>query len=170
MAWRQAVYIEFCKRHNIPDPCGIQEGFKRVIACFIEKLMLDNNSCTATIHGYVEAVNVLFWLRYFDIPANLLDQANLCAKIIATWEKEENIANTQSPIKREMFATLLRMVKNSPVYSLETVVADWFTLIRITGLRCAEYQQKKNSIWQAWVPFWKTCHQRVHPNQLEILK
>ncbi len=32
--------------------------------------------------------------------------------------------------------------KKSPVDSIEMVVADWFTLIRITGLCCAEYAQK----------------------------
>jgi hypothetical protein len=104
--------------------------------------VLDNNYRAAIIRGYVEAVNILFQLQYFDIPANLSDQANLCTKIIATQEKEENIANTQSPITREMFATLPRTAKKSPIDSLEPVVADWFTFIRITGLRCAECTQK----------------------------
>ena len=36
-------------------------------------------------------------------------------------------------------------LKKSPVDSVKTVVADWFILIRITGLRCAEYAQKTQS-------------------------
>ncbi len=35
-----------------------------------------------------------------------------------------------------------RSSKKSPIDPVETVVADWFTLIRITGLCCAEYAQK----------------------------
>jgi hypothetical protein len=37
---------------------------------------------------------------------------------------------------------MLDLAKKSPVNSLETDVADWFTLIRITGLRCVKYAQK----------------------------
>ncbi len=33
--FRQAVYIEFCKNKNIPDPCGSQAGYERIVACFI---------------------------------------------------------------------------------------------------------------------------------------
>ena len=54
--FRQAVYIRFIKTHNIPDPCGSQSGYKRIIACFIEQLMFDHNSHSATVRGYVEAI------------------------------------------------------------------------------------------------------------------
>jgi hypothetical protein len=37
------------------------------------------------------------------------------------------------------------LAKKSTVDSIEAVVADWFTFIRITGLRCAEYAQKTQS-------------------------
>jgi hypothetical protein len=71
---------------------------------------------------------------------------SMCAKIISAREKEENIANQRSPITREMFATLLDSARRSESKdSIEAVVADWFTLIRITGLRCAEYAQKTQS-------------------------
>ena len=58
--FRQAVYIKFCKSKSIPDPCGNQPGYERIIACFIKQLMLDHNSCSATVRGYVEAINTLF--------------------------------------------------------------------------------------------------------------
>ncbi len=87
----------------------------------------------------------MFCLHHLDIPADLSDRANMCSRIILAWEREENIARQQSPITREMFSALLNLVKRLPVDSVETVVADWFTFIRITGLRCAEYAQKTQS-------------------------
>ncbi len=57
--FRQAVYIKFCKSKSIPDLCSNQPGYERIIACFIKQLMLDYNSCSATVRGYVEAINTL---------------------------------------------------------------------------------------------------------------
>ncbi len=107
--------------------------------------MLDHNSRSATVCGYVKAINTLFHLCHFDIPADLSDRTNMCFKIIHAREREENIARQRSPITREMFAALLELAKKSPVDSIEAVVADWFILIRITGLGCAEYAQKTQS-------------------------
>ena len=144
--FRQAVYVNFTKTHLIPDPCGNEPGYEYIIVCFIEKLMSDHNSRSKTLRGYVESINSLFRLRNFPIPGNLSDQAHMCAKIITAREKEENIANQRSPITREMFAALLDTASKSKcIDSLEAVVADWFTLICITGLRCAEYAQKTQS-------------------------
>ena len=94
---RQAVYIEFCKSKNIPNPCGNQPGYERIIACFIEQLMLDNNSRSATVCRYIEAINTLFCLRHLDILADLSDRANMCSRIILAREREENIARQRSP-------------------------------------------------------------------------
>ncbi len=70
----------------------------------------------------------------------------MCAKIITAHEKEENIANQRNPFTREMFAALLDLARRSESKdSIEAVVADWFTLIRITGLRCAEYARMTQS-------------------------
>ncbi len=66
----------------------------------------------------------------------------MCTKIIVAREKEECIARQRSPITREIYSALLDQAKKSLVDSAESVVFDWFTLIRITGLRCAEYAQK----------------------------
>jgi len=143
--FRQAVYIEFCKNKNIPDPCGTQAGYERIVACFIKKLILDHNSRSATVHGYIKAINTLFHFHHFDIPADLSDRTNMCFKIIQAREREENIARQWSLITREMFTALLKFTKKSPVDSIEAVVADWFTFIRITGLSCAQYAQKTQS-------------------------
>jgi hypothetical protein len=66
----------------------------------------------------------------------------MCSKIILARDKEEEIARWQNPITTEIFAALLDLGAKSATDSLEAVVADWFTFIRITGLRCAEYAQK----------------------------
>ena len=69
----------------------------------------------------------------------------MCTKIIVTREKEECIAWQRSPITREIYSALLDQANKSLVDSVETVVFDWFTLIQITGLRCAEYAHKKQT-------------------------
>jgi hypothetical protein len=66
----------------------------------------------------------------------------MCSKIILAREREENVARQRNPITREIYSALLDLAKESDINSLESVVADWFTLIRITGLRCSEYAQK----------------------------
>jgi hypothetical protein len=158
--FRQAVYIEFCRNKNIPDPCGPEAGYERIVACFVEQLMMDHNSRSATVRGYVEAINTLFRLRHLDPPADLSDRSNMCYKIIGAREREENIARQRSPISREMFAALLDLAKNSAVDSVEAVVSDWFTFIRITGLRCAEYAQKTQS----------TFDEHVYPSGKRVVK
>jgi hypothetical protein len=42
--FRQAVYLNFISKHCIQDPCGSKPGYQRIIACFMEQLMLDHNS------------------------------------------------------------------------------------------------------------------------------
>jgi hypothetical protein len=144
--FRQAVYVNFTKKHWIPDPCRNEPGYEYIFACFIERLMLDHNSRSKTVRRYVKSINSLFQLRNLPIPANLSGQMNMCAKIITAREKEENIANQRNPITREMFAALLDSARRSESKdSIEAVVANWFTLIRITCLRCAEYAQKTQS-------------------------
>ncbi len=75
----------------------------------------------------------------------------MCSRIILVREREENIARHQSPITRKMFTALLDLGKKLPVDSVEAVVADWFTFIRITGLHCAEYAQKTQSTFDEHV-------------------
>jgi hypothetical protein len=123
--------------------------------------MSDHNSWSKTLRGYVESINSLFCLCNLPIPADLSDRANMCTRIITAREKEENIANQWSPITREMFATLLDTAsKSKSIDSLEAVVADWFTLILITGLRCAKNAQKTQS----------TVKEHVYPSGKCIIK
>jgi hypothetical protein len=108
----------------------------------MEQLMLDHNSRSAMVRGYIESINTLFKLCNFDPPADLSDCTNMCTKIIVAREKEECIAWQRSPITREIYSALLDQASKSLVDSAKTVVFDWFTLVQITGLRCAEYAQK----------------------------
>ncbi len=126
----------------MPNPCGSKPGYERIVACFIECLMMDHNSWSATVCGYAESVNTLFQLQNLPAPANLSDRTNMCARIILAREKEEDIAKQQSPITKEMFAALCNLANKTSANLLEAVVADW---LRITGLRCAKYAQKTQS-------------------------
>jgi hypothetical protein len=72
----------------------------------------------------------------------------MCSRIILAREREEIIARQRSPITREMFTALLNLAKKLPIDSVETVVADQFTFIRITGLRLSEYAQSSQSTFE----------------------
>jgi hypothetical protein len=127
--------------------------------------MLDRNSQSATVLGYVEAINTLFWLCHFDIPVDLSDRANMCLTIILARETEENIARQQSTITQEMYSTMLDLANKSPIISLETIVEDWFTLIRC----CAEYAQKTQSaIDKNEYPFGKHAVKAFIPTDWEF--
>ncbi len=93
---RQAQFIKWCTQKLIPDPCGNEPGYERIVACFTENLMFDCNSHSATVQGYVGSINKLFALRSFPIPADLKDKGNMVAKLIHAREHEENIAKQQS--------------------------------------------------------------------------
>jgi hypothetical protein len=58
--FRQAVYVNFIKQKQIPDPCGNEPGYERIIACFIKQLMIDQIPCSSTVGGYVKAIHTLF--------------------------------------------------------------------------------------------------------------
>jgi hypothetical protein len=54
--------------------------------------MIDHNSRSATVDGYVESINTLFKLHKFNTPEDLTNHANICSKTILAREKEESIA------------------------------------------------------------------------------
>jgi hypothetical protein len=80
--FRQAQYINWCKSKLIPDPCGKERRYERIVACFIENLMLDCNSQSATSQGFAKSINKLFELCNFPIPADFSDKENMTAKLI----------------------------------------------------------------------------------------
>ncbi len=108
---------------------------------------MDHNSRSATVPGHVKSINTLFKLCKFDTPADLTNRANICSKIILAREKEESVAWQQSPITCKIYSALLDQARKSAVDSPEMVIAYWFKLIRITGLCCAEYAQKIQTLY-----------------------
>jgi hypothetical protein len=139
--FRQAVYIDWTKRTLIPDSCGNQPGYSCIISCFVENLMLDNNSHFKTVKGYIESMNTLFKLRGFAIPIDLSDKQNMCTRLIDDIEQEETIAKQQSLLTKEMFVNMGKLAAISPKNSANSVLHDWFCLIRICGFRVTEYAQ-----------------------------
>ena len=139
--FRQAQYLKWCKQKLVPDPCGDEPGYERLVACFIENLMLDCNPRSATVQGYVQSINKLFEYRGFPIPANLSDRENMTTKLIHMQEREENIARRRSPISKEMFVAIANHASDSDKDSVESVIFDWITLGRVAGFRVAEYAQ-----------------------------
>jgi hypothetical protein len=82
----------------ITDPCGAEQaGYEQIVACFIKNLMLDCNSCSATVRGYAKSINMLFCLRNFPIPADFLDWNNICTILISGREKEEILLDSIAP-------------------------------------------------------------------------
>ncbi len=128
------------------NPCGTEQaGYEQIVACFIKNLMLNHISCSAMVRGYAKSINMLFCLCNFPIPANFLERNNICTILISGRDKEENIARQHIPITQEMFAALKKLGNKSDIDSPETVVAGWFTFIRVTGLQVAEYKQQTES-------------------------
>jgi hypothetical protein len=134
--------MNWCQVKKIPDPCGNERGYKRIVACFGLNLVMDSHSRSATIQGYALAINKLFELRSYPIPANLADKDNMMSKIIHAREREENIARHQSPLTREMNVEMARCAKASSCNSIDAVLFDFFKLKRVGGFRVAEYAQK----------------------------
>jgi hypothetical protein len=104
--FRQSQYLKWWKQMLIPDPCGSEPGYERLVAYFIENLMLDCNSRSATVQGYTRSINKLFEYRCFPIPENLSDKENISAKLLHTQECEETIARRRSPVTKEMFVAI----------------------------------------------------------------
>jgi hypothetical protein len=143
--FRQAQYLKWCKQKFIPDPCGEEPGYERVVACFVENLILDCNPRSKRVLGYVQSINKLFEYRRFTIPANLSDKENITSKLIHAREREETIARHRSPITREMFVEIANLTCNSDHNYVVSVTFDWLNLRRILGFWVVEYAQTTQS-------------------------
>jgi hypothetical protein len=140
--FRQAKYLNWCQIKKIPYVCGNKYGYKHILACFIENLIIDCHSCSATAFGYVQAINKLFELRNCPIPADLSDNSNMLSQIIQACECEESIARQWSPLTKEMYIEMAKHAKASSQDSVHSVLFDFFNLIIVGGFRVSEYTQK----------------------------
>ncbi len=144
--FRQAQYINWCKSKLIPDPCGRECRYERIVAYFIENLMLDCNSrWSATAQGYAQSIYKLFEHPNFPIPADISDKENLTAKLIHAQERKETITRCRSPLSKEMYVVMAKFANASDQDSAELVTFDWFNIIKYARLRVAEYAQTTQS-------------------------
>jgi hypothetical protein len=78
---RQSHYIFWCSVIGIPDPCGKEIGYQRIVAIYIKFVMCSINYYnkdvlrSSTLQGYATAVNTLFQLRGYKQPTKLSNQA-----------------------------------------------------------------------------------------------
>ncbi len=111
-AARQAHYIKWAEIIGIQDPCGHYLGYQRIVAIYIKYVQRGvnyNNKLalrSATVRGYVVAVNTLFKLRGFAPPANLSDPSNMTSILINNMLREEDIARQHAPLDNKIFAQL----------------------------------------------------------------
>ncbi len=82
-----------------------------------------------------------FVLRDFPIPGALTDKVNMNTKIINARESKENVAKQHSPIATKMYSAIITPAQSTLNDSIESVMQDWFTFIRVTGLQVSEYAQ-----------------------------
>ena len=91
---------------SIDDPCGNDCGYIFLVAVYIKYVILGvnyNNKRqlrSATVKGYAKAVDILFKLRNFPLPANTDNMHNPTntAILVHNLEREETIAKQRSPI------------------------------------------------------------------------
>jgi hypothetical protein len=136
-AARQTHYIKWAKIFGIQDPCGYYEGFIRIVAIYIKYVQCGvnyNNKQvlhSAMVQGYAEAVNNLFKLRSFSLPADLSDPNNMMAILLNNMLREEDIARQHAPLDNKIFAKLRQMAIAS---KCEDSVSD--LLFDVLALSC----------------------------------
>jgi hypothetical protein len=94
---RQAKYLNWCQIKMIPEACGNEYEYERILACFVENLITDCHSRSATVLGYVQAINKLFELRKFPIPADLSDRTNMISKSFRHVNKKKTLPSSEAP-------------------------------------------------------------------------
>jgi len=99
-----------------------------------------------TAHGYADAVNLLFRLRGFTLPANFNDAANETMIIVKNFHKEEKIASQLSLLDNKMFAQLqTKATKSKSDDPIDNLMFNITALGRYIGPRASEFAQKKQS-------------------------
>ncbi len=143
------MWIEYCTRNGIPDPCGNQPGYERLLSYFIKTLSMTTFCKAATARGYAEAVNWLFQARNFNEPADFSEKNNMVTILVTNIDKEDNVAKKAAPLTVEIFAQLKadadEQISKGNIDSAEVVVFDLACYNKIYGCRSCEYAQKKQT-------------------------
>ena len=140
--FRQASYVVWTISKKIPDPCGPQAGYQRIVAQFLKELFLNHNCRSATMRGYGDSINFLFHARTFPLPADFSLKENMSNIIYTNLRTEENIARQRASLTMEIFAQLAIDAENSHEDSAEAVVFDQACVNKVSGNRLGEYGQK----------------------------
>ena len=152
---------------SIPDPCGIEYGYQRIVAIWVKYIMVGINYYNKdvlrsnTVRGYALAVNTLFRLRGYKPPTDMTDRNNMPGIVINNLIKQEDIASQRAPLDEAIFAEAHRAAKAS--HSLDSdrhLMFDILTLARYIGPRVSEYAQTNQ----------ERVDYHVYPNGTSVIK
>ncbi len=145
---RQSHYIFWCSIIGIPDLCGNEIDYQRIITIYAKLVMCGINYYnkdvlqSSALCGYVTAVNTLFQLRGFKQPTNLSNPSNMAGIIINNLIKEETVASQRSPLDSTIFAELQRAASSShSCDSDQNLLFDILALAHFIGPCISEYAQ-----------------------------
>ena len=151
-AARQSLYIEWVRIIGIPDPCGHNVGYQRILAIYLKFLLSGvnyynrDNLQSMTLLGYAKAINTRFTLRTFKPPVDLNNKNNMAGTLINNLIKEENIATQRSPLDYAIFAQIQQAARTSNNLDLNhSLLLDIVTLSRYIGPRVSKYVQTTQS-------------------------
>jgi hypothetical protein len=105
-AARQSHYIFWCSIISIPDLCGNDIGYQRIVAIYAQFVMCGINYYkknvlrSSTLWGYATAVNTLFQLRGFKQPTNLSNPSNMAGIIIKKSHQRGNCGQPAQPLRQ----------------------------------------------------------------------
>ena len=164
---RQAHYIKWCNQHHIPDPCGQDVGYERIVAMYLKDVMSGANFQdietvrSKTARGYGDAVNTLFQKRGFPLPIRWSEAGNIPAVLVNNWSREEDVASQRSPLDNRIFAQLhAKASASESPDSLDNLFFELLVLARYVGPRSSEYAQTKQS----------SCDYHTYPSGRKVVK
>ena len=152
---------------SIPDPCGTEYGYQRIVAIWVKYIMFGVNYYnkevlrSKTVQGYAMAVNTLFRLRGYKPPTDLSDKNNMPGIVINNLIKQEDVASQRAPLDNAIFAETNRAAKAS--HSLDSdrnLFFDILTFARYIGPRVSEYAQTTQ----------ERVDYHVYPNGTSVIK
>jgi hypothetical protein len=147
-ATRQSHYIKWTRNMGIPDGCGPQEGYQRIVAIYTKYLQSGinyynkNNMRYTTLRGYAAVIDTLFELRKYRLPIYFNDKKNMAGVITNNIVKEKNIAKQCAPLNSTIFAEIQQLARksNNPD-SDHSLFANIVTLTQYIGPQVSKYVQ-----------------------------
>jgi hypothetical protein len=152
---------------SIPDPCGTEYGYQRIVAIWVKYIMFGLNYYnkevlrSKTVQGYAMAINTLFRLRGYKPPTDLSDRNNMPGIIINNLIKQEDVASQRAPLDNAIFAEINRAAKASHSRDSDrNLLFDILTFARYIGPRVSEYAQTTQ----------ERVDYHVYPNGMSVIK